>query len=155
MSGSLRIVLATAALAALPLAPAALRAQAPAPAAQGATVDSLAFPRQFVKWVFGAQGDSAFAHAGPVLRESMGSADAVNGMAGRVIARFGELQGTDAEVQFDDGELKIYIVAMRFAQAPERGAWAVAYSPRTQVVERASFGPLSRVKELYPQAKLP
>jgi hypothetical protein len=44
---------------------------------------------------------------------------------------------------------------MRFSQAPEAGAWVVAYTPSTRVVERASFGPLSRVKSHYPQAKLP
>ena len=137
-------------LVALFLAPAALRAQA-APA----TVDSIAFPRQFVSWVLTTQGDSAFAHAGPALRESMKSADAINAMAGRIATRFGEAQGTEAEVQFDEGPLKVYIVAMRYAQAPEPGAWVVVYSPATKVVERASFGPLSRVKTNYPQAKLP
>jgi len=35
-------------------------------------------------------------------------------MASRILARFGEAQGTDAEVQFDEGELKGYIVVMRF-----------------------------------------
>ena len=44
---------------------------------------------------------------------------------------------------------------VRFDKAPEPGAWVVAYSPSTKVVERSSFGPLSRVKERYPQAKLP
>ena len=151
MSRTLRLVLAAGSLVALPLAPDALRAQA----SQGAAADSLAFPRQFVKWVFSAQGDSAFAHAGTQLRESMKSAADVSAMAGRIASRFGESQGTDAEVQFDDGDLKVYIVVMKFSQAPEPGAWVVAYSPTTKVVERASFGPLSRVKSNYPQAKFP
>ena len=151
MSRVLRLVLAAGSLVALPLAPDALRAQA----SQGAAADSLAFPRQFVKWVFSAQGDSAFAHAGPALRENMRSVDEVNAMASRIRTRFGEVQGTDAEVQFDEGPLKVYIVAMNFSQAPEPGAWVVVYSPATKVVERASFGPLSRVKSNYPQAKLP
>ena len=77
MSRVLRLVLAAGSLVALPLAPDALRAQA----SQGAAADSLAFPRQFVKWVFSAQGDSAFAHAGPALRENMRSVDEVNAMA--------------------------------------------------------------------------
>ena len=154
MSASLRFILAVGALAASALVPAALRAQA-SPATKRATTDSLAFPRQFVKWIFTTQGDSAFAHAGPMLRESMKSADDVNAMAARIASRFGEAQGTDAEVQFDEGALKVYIAAMRFCKAPELGAWVVVYSPITEVVERSSFGPLSRVKEKYPQAKLP
>ena len=70
MSASLRLILAAGALAATAIVPTALHAQA-APAAKSATTDSLAFPRQFVKWIFTTQGDSAFAHAGPRLRESM------------------------------------------------------------------------------------
>jgi hypothetical protein len=157
MSGTLRLVLAAGALASLTFAPAPARAHASAsaPAAAGAAADSLAYPRQFVSWVFTAHGDSAFAHAGPMLRESMKSAEGVNAMAGRIAARFGEVQGTDAEVQFDEGALKVYIAVMRFAQAPEPGAWVVVYSPTTKVVERSSFGPLSNVKTRYPQAKLP
>ena len=151
MSGTLRRLAAAGALAALPLAPAAVRAQAPV----GAAADSLGYPRQFVKWVMSTQGDSAFAHAGPALRENMKSAEGVNAMASRIATRFGDAQGTDAEVQFDEGPLKVYIVSMRFAQAPEPAAWVVVYSPATKVVERASFGPLSSVKGRYPMAKLP
>jgi hypothetical protein len=154
MSASIRRLLAASALAALPLAPAALRAQAPAaPARVGA--DSLALPRQFVRWATSARGDSAFAHAGPKLREAMGSADGVNAMAARIATRFGEAQGTDAEVQFDEAELKVYIAVVRLAQAPEPGAWVVVYAPSTGIVERASFSALSNVKGRYPQAKLP
>ena len=156
MSGTLRLAFAVGAIAVSFLAPAALRAQAsPSAAPVAAAADSLAYPRQFVNWVLSTQGDSAFAHAGPMLRESMNSAEAINAMAGRIAVRFGEVQGTNAEVQFDEGPLKVYIVAMRFSQAPEPGAWVVAYSPSTKVVERASFGPLSNVKSRYPQAKLP
>ena len=57
MSVSLRHALAAGAFAVLSAAPAALHAQAPA-------ADSLAFPREFVKWVLSAKGDSAWAHAG-------------------------------------------------------------------------------------------
>jgi hypothetical protein len=153
MSGIIRLMLAAGAIAVLPIAPAALHAQSPA--APSATADSLAYPRQFVKWVFTSRGDSAFAHAGEKLRESMKSAESVNEMAGRIAARFGEVQGTDAEVQFAEGDMKVYIAVLRLAQAPEPGAWTVVYSPTTKVVERASFSPLSRVKEHYPQAKLP
>ena len=154
MFRALRVVLAAGAVAASSLVPGALRAQTSA-ATTSAASDSLAYPRQFVNWVFSAQGDSAFAHAGPALRESMKSPDAINGMAGRIAARFGEAKGTDAEVQYDEGPLKVYIAVMRFAQAPEPGAWVVVYSPSTKVVERSSFGPLSSVKKRYPDAKLP
>ena len=153
MPGLFRLVVVAGAFAALPLAPAALRAQASSTAAPAAA-DSLALPRQFVKWVFSTQGDSAFAHAGPTLRESMKSPAAINEMAGRIAVRFGEQTGTDKEVQFDEGPLKVYIAVLRFAQAPEPGAWIVVYSPVTGVVERASFGPVSRAKSHYPQAKL-
>lgn len=148
MRSSLRFAIAAGAIALLPLAPSALHAQAASP-------DSIAFPRQFVSWIFAAQGDSAFAHSGAMLRESMKSAEGVNQMSARVASRFGAMLTTDAEVQFDEGELKVYIVAMKFAQAPEPGAWVVAYSPKTKMVERASFGPLSNIKTKYPNAKLP
>jgi hypothetical protein len=49
----------------------------------------------------------------------------------------------------------VYIAVMSFSLEPQPGAWVVAYSPATKVVERASFGPLARVKANYPQAKLP
>ena len=39
--------------------------------------------------------------------------------------------------QFTDGALKVYIAVMRFPQAPEPGAWVVAYAPGTRVAERA------------------
>ena len=85
----------------------------------------------------------------------MQSAEAVNAMASRIRTRVGEAQGTDAEVQVDEGALKVYIAVMRCAQAPEPGAWAVAYAPSTKVVERAGFSSLASVKTRYPQAKLP
>jgi hypothetical protein len=154
MSGTLRLVLAAGTVAALSLAPAALRAQA-SPAAQTTAADSLAFPRQFVKWARSGQGDSAYAHAGPALREAMKSADSVSAMAARMKTRFGEEQGTDAEIQFDEGTQKVYIVVIRYAQAPEPAAWTLLYSPSTKIVERASFSPLSSVKQRFPGAKLP
>ena len=155
MSRTVRPLVAAGAFAALLLAPATLRAQASPTAAAATAADSLAYPRQFVQWVLTTQGDSAFAHSGPTLRESMKSAEAINSMAGRIATRFGAIQGTDAEVQFDDGELKMYIAVVRLEKAPEPGAWLVGYSPTTKVVERASFTALSNVKSRYPQAKLP
>ena len=154
MPGAFRVLVAGA-CAALFLAPAALHAQASPAVTKGAAADSLALPRQFVKWVMGKQGDSAYAQAGPQLRESMKSAEGANEMASRIQTRFGELESTDAEVQFDEGPLKVYIAVMQFASAPEPAAWVVAYSPTTKVVERAGFSSLSSVKSRYPQAKLP
>ena len=155
MSLTLRFVFAAGALAASSLVPAGLHAQAAPATAQSASADSLAYPRQFVKWVTSKQGDSAFAHAGPELREKMQSAQAVNDMFTQITTRFGEKQGTDAEIQFDQDSLKVYIAVERFAQAPEPAAWVLVYSPSTKVVERASFSPLSNVKTRFPQAKLP
>lgn len=153
MSRTFRLILAAGAFAALPLAPAILHAQAGPVAAPAG--DSLAFPRQFLKWVLSAQGDSALAHAGPQLRESMQSVEAVNGMAARIQGRFGAEQGTGPEVQFEQDSLKVYIVVKRYEQAPEPAAWVVAYHPVTKVVTRAGFSSLSSVKGRYPQALLP
>ena len=149
-----KLALAAIAFAALSLAPAALRAQA-APAAKAATTDTLAFPRKFVQWVMSAEGDSAWAHAAPALREGMKSPQDVKAMPSRIAQRFGAPEGTDAEVQFDDGALKVYIVVMRYSMAPGPGAWVVAYNPATGVVERAAFTSAETVKKNYPQAKLP
>jgi hypothetical protein len=154
MSNLFRTIVTTGALAALSFGPAELLAQSSS-ATPNAAADSLAFPRQFVEWVFASRGDSAFAHAGPRLRESMESAEAVNAMASRIQSRFGERQSVDTEVQFDEGALKVYIAVMPFSQAPEPGAWVVAYDPNTKIVERAGFSSLSNVKGRYPHAKLP
>ena len=155
MSRTLRFAIGTGVLAALTVVPAVLRAQATPRTTRSAAADSLAFPRQFVKWVLSSQGDSAFAHAGPELQQRMESATGINEMSARIKTRFGEQQGTDAEVQFDDGAQKVYIVVLRYAQAPEPAAWVVAYVPSTKVVQSAGFAPLSSVKTRYPQAKLP
>jgi hypothetical protein len=154
MSQTFRLALVAGAFAAQSFAPVALRAQA-APAAQSAAPDSIAFPRQFVNWVFTSQGDSAFAHAAPLLRERMKSAAGVNEMAAQVLVRFGESKGTEAEIKFDEEALKVYIVVMRFSLAPEPGAFDVVSSPSTKVVERSSFSSLTNIKSRYPQAKLP
>jgi hypothetical protein len=148
MSNSFKTSLLAGAFVALSLVPSALHAQ-------NAASDSLAFPRQFVKWVVSSQGDSAYSYSGAMLKESMKSAAGVNEMAGRIATRFGAQQGTDAEIQFDEGPLKVYIHVMRFSLAPEPAAWVVAYNPATKVVERASFGSLTNAKTRYPQAKLP
>ena len=149
MSRSLRFAV-VAALASASFAPVSLHAQASA-----APADSLAFPRQFVKWIFAGQGDSVFTHAGPELQASMKSAAEVSAMPVRIKSRFGALQGTDAEVQFDEGPLKVYIAVMRLETAPEPAAWVVVYSPATKMVERSQFSSLTSVKGRYPAAKLP
>lgn len=153
MHAAHRIALA-AAIAALALAPAPLRAQVPA-AGPAPAADSMAFPRQFVQWVFAGQGDSAYAHAGPRLRESMQSPQGVSAMASRILGRFGAMEGTSAEAQFADGPLLVYIAALKFPDAPEPGAFVVAYDPATRVVDRASFGSLANARSRFPQARLP
>ena len=154
MSIRSRLLVTGAIIAASSFAPVVTHAQA-APAAPATAPDSIAFPRQFVKWVFAAQGDSAYAHAGPELQASMKSAAEAGAMAGRIKERFGDLQGTEAEVQFDEGSLKVYIAAVRLSQAPELAGWVVVYSPTTKIVERSAFSSLTNIKARYPQAKLP
>ena len=117
--------------------------------------ESLAFPRLFVSWVFSGRGDSAYAHAGPQLRDAMKSAQGVNTMASNILGRFGAMDGTAAETSFDEGDLKVYIAVLKFPDAPEPGGFVVAWSPTTLVVERAAFTALSRLKARYPLAKLP
>jgi len=148
MSRSTRLALAAAAYAAVSLIPASAHAQS-------APSDSMAFPRKFVNWIMSAEGDSAWAHAAPALREGMKSAADVKAMPSRLATRFGAPEGTDAEVQFEDGALKVYIVVMRYSMAPSAAAWVVAYNPATQIVERSSFSAAANVKRQYPQAKLP
>jgi hypothetical protein len=154
MSASIRLAVAAGAIATLTLAPAALHAQAAA-AARPATTDSLAFPRQFVKWALTGQGDSAYAHAAPKLQTAMKSPQDVNAMALQIASRFGDAQGNDAEIQFDEADHKVYIVVTRYSQAPEPGAFLVAYSPTTHVVDGAVFTSLTNMKNRFPQAKLP
>lgn len=134
------------------LAPSSAVAQS-APAAPAA--DSLAFPRQALKWFQAAQADSLFAHAGEQLKASLQSpANAAESMS-RMAVRFGELKSTDAEVQFDDQGSKVFIAVSTYATAPEQVAVVVRYTPGKPVIDGFSISPLSRVKTRFPNAKLP
>jgi hypothetical protein len=143
------VAFATLAAAAV-LAPSSAGAQA-APAA----TDSMAFPRQAVKWFQTAQADSLFSHAGDQLKASMQSAANTTDMMSRMATRFGELKSTDAEVQFDDQGSKVFIAVSTYATAPEQVAMVVRYTPGKSVIDGFSIQPLSRVKERFPNAKLP
>jgi hypothetical protein len=139
-------VLAAAAM----IAPSSAAAQATPAAA-----DSMALPRQAVKWFQTAQADSLFSHAGEQLKASMQSAANTTEMMSRMATRFGELKSTDAEVQFDDQGSKVFIVVSTYATAPEQVAMVVRYTPGKTVIDGFGISPLSRVKEKYPNAKLP
>jgi hypothetical protein len=143
------VAFATLAAAAV-LAPSSAGAQA-APAA----TDSMAFPRQAVKWFQTAQADSLFSHAGDQLKASMQSAANTTDMMSRMATRFGEFKSTDAEVQFDDQGSKVFIAVSTYATAPEQVAMVVRYTPGKSVIDGFSIQPLSRVKERFPNAKLP
>lgn len=147
------LVATTLALFAAATTPASLAAQA-APAASAAA-DSMAFPRQVVKWFLTAQADSLYNHAGTELKSSMQSPASIVAMMGRLSSRLGEHKSTDAEVQFEQNGARVYIVAVTFSQAPERGAFVVRYVPGSPVIESFSVSQLARVKEHFPEAKLP
>jgi hypothetical protein len=129
--------------------PSSLGAQA-APAA-----DSMAFPRQAVKWFQTSQADSLFAHAGEQLKASMQSAANAATMMASMATRFGEHKSTDAEVQFDDQGTKLFVAVSTYASAPEQVALIVRYTPGSPVIQGFSISPLSRAKERFPAAKLP
>ena len=133
------------------VAPSTLGAQA----APAAAADSMAFPRQAVKWFQSSQADSLFALAGEQLKSSMQSADNTREMMTRMSGRFGEHKSTDAEVQFDDQGTKVFIAVSTYATAPEPVAMIVRYTPGKNVIEGFSITPLSRAKERFPTAKLP
>lgn len=141
-----------------PLALAVLLVAAPAAAhaqAAAAPADSMAFPRQVLKWFTTAQADSIYSHAGEQLKASMQSSATVAAMMGRMAGQLGEYKSTDAEVQFEKDGTRLYIAAMTFSQAPEPGAVVIRYVPGTPVIQGMTISPLSRVKERFPEAKLP
>jgi hypothetical protein len=145
-------VLALAAMAAA-VAPVALHAQAAA--APAAAADSMAIPRQAVKWFQSSQADSLYANAGEQLKASMQSPANALAMMGRMSSQFGEHKSTDAEVQFDNQGSKIFISVSTYATAPEPVALIVRYTPGSPVIQGFSISPLSRAKERFPDAKLP
>jgi hypothetical protein len=133
------------------LAPASVAAQAPPPAA----ADSMAFPRQAVKWFQSSQADSLFSHAGEELKTSMqSSANAATTMK-QMASRFGEHTSTDAEVQFEDQDSRVFIAVSTYSAAPEQVAIIVRYTPGQPVIRGFSITSLSRAKERFPAAKLP
>ncbi|HYD51290.1 MAG TPA: hypothetical protein VEA99_01635 [Gemmatimonadaceae bacterium] len=138
-----RSLLALALLAALP---ASLRAQA---------ADSLAFPRQVLKWFNTSQADSLFAHSGEQMKARMQSAANVTGMMAQLAEQVGEQKALEGEYQFDKDGQKVYIAVARFSKQADPGAFVVQYAPGSTVFDRFGVMPLARAKELFPEAKLP
>jgi hypothetical protein len=145
--------LASAALtAAGALAPSSLGAQA-APAAPAA--DSLAFPRRVFAWVRQSQADSLFAHAAEPMKSRMQSPANVTTMLGQLAAQIGAYRATEGEYQFEREGRKVYIAVARHESAPELAAHVIQYAPGATTFERLGAMPLSRAKEMFPEAKLP
>lgn len=132
-------------------APSPLAAQAASKAAR----DSMAFPRQVLKWFQAKQADSIFSHASEQLKASMKSPADAETMMGQMASRFGAHKSTDAEVQFDDQGNKVFIWVSTYATAPEQVAIIVRYTPGKTDILGLSIGSLSRAKERFPAAKLP
>ena len=151
-----RIPLAALALAALSgvgaLAPSSLGAQA-APAASAA--DSLAFPRRVFAWVRQSQADSVFAHAAEPMKSRLQSPANVTAMMGQLAAQIGAYKSTEGEYQFEREGRKVYIAVARHETAPELAAHVIQYAPGASMFERLGAMPLSRAKEMFPEAKLP
>jgi hypothetical protein len=151
-----RIPLAPLAFAALTaagaLAPSSLGAQA-APAASAA--DSLAFPRKVFAWFRQGQADSLFAHAAEPMKTRMQSAANVTAMMGQLAAQIGAYKSTEGEYQFEKEGRKVYIAVARHETAPELAAHVIQYVPGSSMFERFGAMPLTRAKEMFPEAKLP
>jgi hypothetical protein len=136
--------------AAAAFSPSSLRAQA-APAA----TDSMAFPRKVFTWFRESQADSLFAHAAEPMKARMQSAANVGAMIGQVAAQIGAYKSTEGEYQFEKDGKKVYIAVARHETASELAAHVIQYAPGSTMYERFGAMPLSRAKELFPEAKLP
>jgi hypothetical protein len=143
--------LAFAALAAAgALSPSSLGAQA-APAA----ADSLAFPRKVFTWVRTSQADSLFAHAAEPMKSRLQSPANVTTMMGQLNSQIGAYKATEGEYQFEKDGKKVYIAVARHESAPELAAHVIQYAPGSTMFDRLGAMPLSRAKEMFPEAKLP
>jgi len=131
------------------LAP-SLGAQA-APAAE----DSLAFPRKVFAWVRSSQVDSLFVHAAEPMKSRLQSPANVTTMMGQLNSQIGAYKATEGEYQFGKEGKKVYIAVARHETAPELAAHVIQYAPGSTMFERLGVMPLSRAKELFPEAKLP
>jgi hypothetical protein len=133
------------------LAPASLGAQS----APAASADSLAFPRKVFAWVRQSQADSVFAHAAEPMRSRLQSPANVTAMMGQLAAQIGAYKSTEGEYQFEREGRKVYIAVARHETAPELAAHVIQYAPGASMFERLGAMPLSRAKEMFPEAKLP
>ena len=153
-----RLPLAALAFAALTaagaLAPSSLGAQKKAARTKSAA-DSMAFPRKVFTWFRQSQADSLYAHAGGDMKERMQSPANVTAMITRLTSQIGAYKATEGEYQFEKEGQKVYIVVARHESAPELAAHVIRYVPGSPTIERMGAMPLSRAKELFPEAKLP
>ena len=136
--------------AAAALSPSSLRAQATPTAA-----DSMAFPRKVFTWFRESQADSLFAHAAEPMKARMQSPANVASMMAQVAAQIGAYKSTEGEYQFEKDGKKVYIAVARHETASELAAHVIQYAPGATVYDRFGAMPLSRAKELFPEAKLP
>ena len=133
------------------LAPSSLGAQA----APAASADSLAFPRKVFAWVRQSQADSVFAHAAEPMKSRLQSPANVTAMLGQLASQIGAYKSTEGEYQFEREGRKVYIAVARHETAPELAAHVVQYAPGSSMFERLGAMPLTRAKEMFPEAKLP
>jgi len=136
--------------AAFALAPSSAAAQATPAAA-----DSMAFPRQIVAWINQTQADSLFAHSADSMKTRMQSAANITTMLGRVATQIGAYKSTEGEYQFEKDGKRVYVAVVRHETAPELVAHVIRYVPGSGLADRINTMPLSRAKDLFPEAKLP
>jgi hypothetical protein len=132
------------------LAPSSLGAQGPRAAA-----DSLAFPRKVFTWVRESQADSVYAHAAEPMKSRLQSPANVTAMMTQLTSQLGAYKATEGEYQFEKDGKKVYIAVARYETAPELAAHVIQYAPGSTMFERLGAMPLSRAKEMFPEAKLP
>ena len=135
-------------------APSSLGAQAPK-GAKAASADSLAFPRKVFRWFRESKADSLFAHAAEPMKSRMQSPANVTAMMGELKGQIGAYKSTEGEYQFEKEGRKVYIALARHETAPELAAHVIQYAPGSSMFERFGAMPVSRAKELFPEAKLP
>ena len=114
-----------------------------------------AFPRRVFAWVRQSQADSLFAHAAEPMKARLQSPANVTAMMGQLAAQIGAYKSTEGEYQIEREGRKVYIAVARHESAPELAAHVIQYAPGASLFERLGAMPLSRAKEMFPEAKLP
>lgn len=150
-----RIILAPLAFAVLTAAGALAPSSLDAQGARRAAADSLAFPRKVFTWVRESQADSVYAHAAEPMKSRLQSPANVTAMMTQLASQLGAYKATEGEYQFEKDGKKVYIAVARYETAPELAAHVIQYAPGATMFERLGAMPLSRAKEMFPEAKLP